>query len=88
MTGFLGQIPEDVQALGADFDTKAGEVETLITAITTRLQATTWRGNDRDHFESTWSGEITNSLTQLAQALRDAGTIATSNATQQITASS
>lgn len=87
-TGFLGQIPEDVDALGTEFETKADEVEALITAITTRLQATTWRGNDRDNFESTWNGEITNSLTQLANSLRAAGTIAHSNSTQQVTASS
>lgn len=88
MTGFLGQIPEDVHALGAEFETQAGEVETLISAINTRLQATTWRGSDRDNFEATWSGEMTNNLTQLAQALRDTGTIANNNADQQTAASS
>jgi hypothetical protein len=88
MSGFLGQIPEEVQELGADFEAKAGDVETLITAITTRLGATTWRGTDRDNFETSWTGEMTNNLNQLAQALRDTGTIANNNATQQITASS
>ena len=88
MTGFLGQVPEEVHALGSEFETQASAVETLISAINTRLQNTTWRGTDRDNFEGTWTGEMTNNLTQLAQALRDTGTIANNNADQQTTASS
>ena len=88
MTAFLGQIPEDVHSLGAEFIAQATEVENLVTAINTRLGATTWRGSDRDNFESTWNGEITNNLTQLANALREAGGVANSNADQQIQASS
>lgn len=88
MSGFLGQVPEEVEALGTDFDTKAGEVETLISAVGTRLSATNWVGADRDNFEATWTGEITNTLTQLANTLRETGVIATNNATQQRTASS
>jgi len=85
---FLGQIPEDVEALAADFDAKAGEVETVIQTITTRLGSTNWVGADRDAFEASWSGEHTNNLTQLANALRETGVIANNNAQQQRTASS
>lgn len=88
MSGFLGQVPEEVEALGAEFGAKADEVETLISSVTTRLGATNWVGADRDNFEATWSGEITNTLTQLANTLRDTGTIANNNAEQQRTASS
>lgn len=88
MSGFLGQVPEDVEALAADFDAKAGDVETLISSITAKLQSTTWIGNDRDTFEASWSGEMTNMLNQLAQALRETGTLANNNAQQQRTASS
>lgn len=88
MSGFLGQIPEEVEQLGADFENKAGDVETMIAAITTRLQATTWRGADRETFEASWTGEMTNNLTQLANALRETGMIANNNAQQQRTASS
>lgn len=88
MSGFLGQIPEEVEALAAEFDHRAGDVETLIAAITQRLQSTTWRGADRESFEASWSGEMTNNLTQLANALRETGQIANSNAQQQRTASS
>ena len=88
MSGFLGQVPEEVEQLAADFNTKADEVETLQQAITTRLGATNWVGNDRDNFESNWTGEMTNTLTQLASTLRETGTIANNNAQQQRTASS
>lgn len=85
---FLGQIPEDVEALAAAFDAKAGEVEVVIQTITTRLGSTNWVGSDRDAFEAAWSGEHTNNLTQLANALRETGQIANNNAQQQRTASS
>ncbi len=87
MSGFLGQVPEEVEALAADFDHKAGDVETLITTVNSRLSSTTWVGNDRDAFEATWAGEMTNNLTQLANSLREAGQIANNNAQQQRTAS-
>ena len=88
MTGFLGQVPDEVQSLAGDFRAKADEIESIISDITTRFQGTTWRGDDRESFEASWSGEMTNTLTQLAAALRDAGTVADKNAEQQITASS
>lgn len=85
---FLGQVPEDVEALAAEFETRATEVETVIQTITTRLGSTNWVGSDRDAFEASWTGEHTNNLTQLANALRETGTIANNNAQQQRTASS
>lgn len=87
MSGFLGQVPEEVETLAAHFEAKAGDVETLIGAVGQRLSVTTWVGNDRDAFEASWAGEITNNLTQLANSLREAGVIANNNAQQQRTAS-
>jgi len=88
MSGFLGQVPEDVEHLAAQFEAKASAVETLIAQVTTRLGSTTWVGSDRDNFEATWTGESTNMLNQLAQALRENGTLANNNAQQQRQASS
>jgi uncharacterized protein YukE len=88
MSGFLGQVPEDVEALASEFDAKAGDIETVISALNTRLAATTWVGSDKDNFEATWQGEMTNNLTQLAATLRETGIIANNNAQQQRTASS
>jgi hypothetical protein len=88
MSGFLGMVPEDVELLAADFDTKAGDIELIISHLTTQLQNTTWQGADRDNFEAMWSGELTNNLTQLANALRETGIIANNNAQQQRTVSS
>ena len=88
MSGFLGQVPEDVEALAADFDARAGDVESLIQAINTRFGSTSWVGTDRDNFEASWNGDMTSNLTQLANALRDTGHVANSNAQQQRAASS
>jgi hypothetical protein len=88
MSGFLGQIPEDVEGLALDFDAKASDVETVIQSINSKLAVTTWEGADRDSFEAAWNGEISAMLNGLAQSLRDTGVIANNNAQQQRTASS
>ncbi|MET0990196.1 MAG: WXG100 family type VII secretion target [Glaciihabitans sp.] len=88
MSGFLGQVPEEVEALAQEFDTQADNVETLIQAVNTRLGNTNWVGTDRDNFEASWNGDITSNLTALANTLRETGTLANNNASQQRTASS
>lgn len=88
MSAFMGQIPEEVDALAADFDAKAGDIETLITALTAKLNSTTWTGADQVRFKGDWDGQLTASLRNVAGALRDAGTVARGNAEQQRTASS
>ncbi len=88
MSGFLGMVPEDVEALAAEFQRRAGQVETIVHAVTTRLQATTWVGADREAFEADWTGGLSATLARLATALRETGSIAASNVAQQREASS
>ena len=84
---FLGQIPEEVDALAADLDVKAGDIETLITALASKLGSTTWTGADRDRFEGDWNSTLTTNLRNVAGSLRDAASVARSNAEQQRQAS-
>lgn len=83
----LGQIPEEVDSLAADLDVKAEDIETLITALASKLGSTTWTGPDRDRFEGDWNSTLTTNLRNVAGALRDAASIARQNAEQQRQAS-
>lgn len=87
MSLFLGQIPEEVDALANEFGAKADEIDQIIAAISTKLGSTTWTGADRDRFESDWNGQLTASLRSVSGSLRDAQAIAKTNAEQQRTAS-
>lgn len=88
MSGFLGMVPEDVEGLAAELEERAGQVETVIQAVASRLQETTWRGTDREAFETHWSGDVTNALHQVAEVLRQTGRAAQTHAAQQRQASS
>lgn len=85
---FLGQIPEEVDALAADLEAKAGDIETLLSALASKLGSTTWTGADRDRFEGDWNSTLSTNLRNVAGSLRDAGSIARQNAEQQRQASS
>lgn len=88
MAEYLGQNPDEVRDLATLFDTKATDLEGVVSAINSKLGATTWVGTDRTRFETeTWS-TIQSNLNTIAQTLRDAGTSARNNATEQETASS
>lgn len=87
MADWIGQDPAEVRELATLFDTKAGDLEGVVSALSSKLASTTWKGPDRDRFEGdTWTS-IQTSLNQIATSLRAAGTDASNNATQQETAS-
>ena len=87
MSQFIGQIPEEVDALASDFDNKATDIETVITALTSKLGSTTWVGADRNRFEGDWNSTLSSNLRTVAASLREAATTARNNAEQQRTAS-
>jgi len=87
MAQFLGQIPEEVDALATEFDNKANDIDTVISTLTSKLGSTTWTGNDRTRFEGDWNSTLTSGLRNVAGALRDAAILARGNATQQRDAS-
>ncbi|MET0990195.1 MAG: WXG100 family type VII secretion target [Glaciihabitans sp.] len=83
----IGQVAEDVDNLAAEFETRAGDLETLQTTITGKLNGTTWTGPDRDRFQADWEGQLSQTLTQMIQQLRAAGQLAGQNAQEQRDAS-
>lgn len=88
MAQFLGQVPEQVDALAVDFDAKAGDIETIIAALKARLSQTAWTGTDQQRFEGEWDGTLSTQLRTIAGVLRDTATVARANAEQQRQASS
>ena len=87
MSDYIGQVPEEVDQLSAEFETKAGDLEHLQSLITGKLAGTTWTGPDRDRFQSDWEGQLTTSITQMVAQLRGASQLAADNAQEQRDAS-
>jgi uncharacterized protein YukE len=87
MAEYIGQIPEEVDALAGEFEAKAGELEDLKTAISAKIAGTTWSGPDRDRFEADWEGALSQTVTQMVQQLRAASQAASANAQEQRDAS-
>lgn len=85
---FTGMDIGQVRQLGQQLNQKADEIEAIMQTLTGQLQAAQWVGQDRQTFESDWTGQYCTSLRTVAAGLRDAATKANSNADQQETASS
>lgn len=83
----IGQVAEDVDALSAEFEARAADLEDLKADITAKIHGTTWTGPDRERFVSDWEGQLSQNITQLIQQLRGASQQAADNAQQQREAS-
>jgi hypothetical protein len=87
MSENIGQIPQEVDDLAAEFEAKAGELEDVKSAISAKLNGTIWTGPDRDRFQADWDGALSQNVTMVIQQLRGAGQLAASNAQEQRDAS-
>lgn len=85
---FTGMDVEQVRGLATQLVTKAEEIEQISTALSTSLGSTQWEGSDATAFRSDWESTYRTQLANVAGALRDAATIANTNASQQETTSS
>jgi len=80
---FLGQNPDEVEALAAGFEAKATALEQLIASLDGDFDSTTWVGSDRTKFEGSWVGHLTPELKAVASSLKDAAERARDNAREQ-----
>lgn len=83
MSQMYGMSISEVQSLASQLDQKAGEIETIITTITSTLGSTQWVGPDATAFRSEWEGTHTAQLRNVVTALRDTATVARKNAQMQ-----
>lgn len=88
MSTQLGMIPEEVDDLAGQLDAKAGDLESALTTLTTKLQGTTWTGTDYNRFEEQWTGTIAQNLRNAAEQMRSAAVAAREDAENQRIASS
>lgn len=65
----LGMDPTEVTNLANQFQTAAGDINTLIQTITAALNSTTWSGPDQQRFASEWNGADVAALKKAAQDL-------------------
>lgn len=84
---FTGMDIDQVRQLANVMRSKADEIESLMNELTNKLGSTPWVGNDRQQFESDWSGQHCSALRNVANGIREAATRADQNAQQQEQAS-
>ncbi len=84
---FTGLDSEQVRQLAAQLNNKAGEIENILTQLTSQLNGVNWIGGDAERFKGEWSGTHTAQLKQVISALHQASQTATQNAQEQETAS-
>lgn len=73
--GMFGANLADLDQLRSMFDNKAGEVQSLQSSLGGKIApgATAWEGPGADKFRSAWETEFSPALTNLREALVQAG---------------
>jgi len=79
---------EQVRQLSQQLNTKANDIQSILTTLTSLLSSTQWTGPDSDQFRNDWSGQHTAALKNVIAALQDASQKASSNASAQESTSS
>ena len=78
-----GMNPEEVRQLGQELQRQAGEIESLMGTLNSRVGSTTWVGPDATQFKDQWWPEHRQQLQKVAQDLRGFGQSALNNAAEQ-----
>ncbi|WP_292727431.1 WXG100 family type VII secretion target [Microbacterium sp. UBA837] len=74
---------QQVRQLSTQLNQKAADIDSILSTLTSALDATQWEGPDATQFRSEWSGQHSASLRRVAEALRDAASKASRNAAAQ-----
>ena len=78
-----GMNIQEVRDLAKLLDTKAGELDTIITTLQNKIQGTSWVGKDANDFKGPWWAGHKKSLKKTADDLRGFAQSAKNNATEQ-----
>jgi len=71
MSGRIGGTVEQMQTMGAKFNSEVAELESLVSRISAQLASTDWEGGAAQRFRAQWDGEFKNTFAQVAQGLRE-----------------
>lgn len=80
---FQGMDAARIRALAAEMDDEAGEIELMITSLTTKLEAAPWRGDDRQRFIDEWRTTHVAALRRVRSGLEEASKQANESARMQ-----
>jgi WXG100 family type VII secretion target len=71
MTGRIGGTIEQMQTMGAKFNSEVTELESLVSRISAQLASTDWEGGAAQRFRAQWEGEFKSTFQQVAEGLRE-----------------
>ncbi len=78
-----GMDVEQVRRLARQLEREANTIEAAVSSLTPRVESAPWKGTDRDHFVSEWSGHHHRRLRDVVDGLRSAARHARDHADQQ-----
>jgi len=78
-----GMDVEQVRRLARQLEREANTIEAALSSLTPRVESAPWKGTDRDHFVSEWSGHHHRRLRDVVDGLRSAARHARDHADQQ-----
>ncbi|MDN4521279.1 WXG100 family type VII secretion target [Mycolicibacterium austroafricanum] len=85
---FTGADVAQLQQLSGQLNAKAGDIQSIVSQLTSAINSVDWRGPDAERFKSDWQGQHVAQLKQVINALQAASQRAMQNAQQQEAASS
>lgn len=74
---------EQVRQLSSRLNSEAQSIQQILSTLTNQLNNTQWTGPDAEHFRSDWNGSHTAALKSVINALQDASSKASQNASAQ-----
>lgn len=78
-----GMNPEEVEKLGADLQTIAGDIGAMIKRLEKQIGSTTWVGDDARRFKTEWWPGHRSKLSAIQNDLQGFGRSAKNNASEQ-----
>jgi uncharacterized protein YukE len=69
---YYGIESEQMDQMGRQFDSKAAEIQSLVSQLGRALEGVGWSGPDADRFKTDWQGKHATELKAVSEALRTA----------------
>jgi len=83
----LGADVEQLDTLSQKFNTVAGEIQQMMTALGGQIDGAWWQGGDADRFRSEWQGSYRPQLQNVCEALQNTAQTVKAQSDQQRQAS-
>ena len=71
MSGRIGGTVEQMQTMGAKFNSESSELDSLVSRISSALASTDWEGGAAQRFRDQWEGEFKGVFAQVSRGLQD-----------------